>query len=536
MTAFEPIELFIADPHGEYEEFHHILRTADGELARVVDTVMGTQMTAEEKAELICLLAYPDEKIASFAKTHDSLTNAHWLEGMLEKARMIGQAVCPSRIETDSQNLGDIARDIRESLISQLHVMGDIYDRGPLPDAIMDDITAFPRLDIQWGNHDILWMGAALGEPALVATAVRICARYGNLDVLEQNYGMDLSTLRTFARTQYADDPVSVFFVKHNPGLSDEERLEVSRVQKAIAIIQFKVEAQVIARNPSFCLESRNLLGHIDFTNGTVEVDGVTLPMLDMHFPTVNPTDPYALTADEQAVLDSLIAAFTSCERLQRHIRLFLERGSLYKIDGDNLLFHACVPLNDDGTLKQVELFGTTYAGKALYDAVDRYVRDAFTQTDAAARQRGLDLLWYLWLGQGSPLFAKSKMATFELYFVEDKAARKEHKNAFYTLMDNEAVMNGILEDFSMNPETGRMICGHVPVKVKDGESPVRCGGKVLMIDGGMSKPYQKNTGIAGFSLVKDSSGMRLATHQTFCGTAEAVETNASLETTWQAV
>ena len=398
--------------------------------------------------------------------------------------------------------------------LSALHFVGDVYDRGPAPDAVMDMLAAEPCADIQWGNHDIVWMGAAAGQPGCIAHVVRICARYGNLSVLEDIYGIDLSALSKFAASAYADDPCAAFGLKGSPALSDAEQTRHVKIQKAMAIIQFKVESALIARNPSFGLQDRDLLGRVDFAHGTVQIDGQIHELLDPVFPTVDASDPCRLSAAEQEVLDALVAAFTSCEKLQRHIRVFLDRGSLYKICGDLLLFHACVPLRADGHLQDVELFGTRYRGRALFDAVDAQVRAAFTASNPEKRRRGLDMLWYLWLGPGSPLFAKSKMATFELYYVADKAARKEEKNPFYTLCDDAEVLARVFEDFGMDASRSHIVCGHVPVKVKSGENPIRCGGRFICIDGGMSKPYRSKTGVAGLSLVKDACGrLFLAAH-----------------------
>ncbi len=398
--------------------------------------------------------------------------------------------------------------------VSGLHFLGDVYDRGPAPDAVVDMLAACPHADIQWGNHDIVWMGAAAGQPGCIAHVVRICARYGNLSVLEDVYGIDLSALSEFAQRAYADDPCAAFGLKGSPALSEAEMERHVKIQKAMAIIQFKVEAALIDANPSFGLEGRKLLGRVDFAHGAIELDGKTHELLDCVFPTVDPSDPYRLSDGERGVLDALAGSFTACEKLQRHIRVFLDRGSLYKICGDLLLFHACVPLNADGSLKEVELYGRRYKGRALFDAVDAQVRAAFTAADAAERRRGLDMLWYLWLGPGSPLFAKSKMATFELYYVADKDARREEKNPFYTLCGDAEVLAGIFGDFGMDAARSRIVCGHVPVKVRDGEDPVKCGGRLVCIDGGMSKPYRSKTGVAGLSLVKDARGrLFLAAH-----------------------
>lgn len=395
-----------------------------------------------------------------------------------------------------------------------VHVLGDIYDRGPAPDAVMDALSTFENLDLVWGNHDIVWMGASLGSRACIANVVRICARYGNLSILEDTYGINLAPLRAFALKTYAEDPCVAFGLKDTSGLSEAQIEETVKIQKAISFIQFKVEAQTIAENPSFELQDRNLLHCINAEEGTVCIEGGTYALLDCVFPNIDFADPYRLSEEEAAVMDYLEQAFTHCEKLHNHIRLFLDRGSLYKIVDNTLLLHACVPLNEDGSLKEVQLFGNTYAGKALFDAVDALVRAAYTATDDAERKRGLDTLWYLWLGQGSPLFAKSKMATFELYLCEDKAIRKEVKNSFYSLLDNEAVFEQIMSDFGLDFATSRIICGHTPVKYGAGESPLKCAGHVAIIDGGMSRAYQKTSGIGGMSVLKLEDEFLLGIHQ----------------------
>ena len=397
----------------------------------------------------------------------------------------------------------------------KLHVIGDIYDRGPAPHSVMEALMDEPNLDIQWGNHDIVWMGASLGQRGCVANVVRICARYNNLSLLEETYGIDLSALRSFATSVYGNDPCSLFIPKGTSDYPAPLRHEIACIQKAIAVIQFKVEYVHSTENPHFNLEKRNLLHHIDFTAGTVEIEGATYPLLDTSFPTIDPANPYALTPEEENVMESLVAAFLSSKRLQRHIRLFLDAGSLYKIVPGALLFHAAVPLNANGSLKETCLFGRPLKGRALFDAVDASVRAAFDASASAQEQKsGRDLLWYLWLGEDSPLFTKSKMATFELYFVEDKAIRKEHKNAYYSLLEDENAMAGILRDFGLDPATCRLISGHVPVKVKDGESAVKCGGQALVIDGGMSRAYQATSGIAGFTLVHENESWTLIEHE----------------------
>ena len=412
---------------------------------------------------------------------------------------------------------------IQRLAIDRLHIVGDIYDRGPHPDVIMDTLMGYHSVDIQWGNHDIVWMGAALGQRGCIAHVVRNCARYGNLSILEDAYGINILPLATFALDAYRDDPCVGFALKGDPDLTDREREMNVKIQKAMAIIQFKVEGALIDENPAFGLEDRKLLHRIDYERGTVVLDGIEYELTDTVFPTVDPTDPYRLTPEEEAVLCRLTQAFMSCEKLQRHMRFFLEAGSLYKIDNGNLLFHACVPLNEDGSLKEVDVFGTKYKGRALYDVMERYVRAAFFDSDPEMRKRGRDLLWYMWLGEGSPLFAKSKMATFEIYLIADKKARKEVKNSFYTLIDDESAMANIFRDFGLDPATSHIICGHVPVKVKDGEDPVKCNGKVFMIDGGFSKAYQSTTGIAGYTLISNSYGFILAAHEPLTSLRAAV-------------
>ena len=567
-------ELFLSDVHGEYESFAHALRSAAGTIHRQIDELFSRDLDEDDRCSLATLVYYPEEVVArDYSETAAELllnTTIPWLGRLFarfcelrgdEQARSLLPAEFREEIgalvgipgfqvalaasaavraleEPDRMRAFAVAlcKAIQRLAVGRLHMVGDIYDRGPCPDLVMDELLTWQNMDIQWGNHDMLWMGAALGQPGCVCNAVRICARYGNLSVLEDTYGIDLEPLKSFARTAYAEDPCAAFGLKGSPAISDEEKALSAKVQKAMAYIQFKVEAQLIAENPSFGLEKRNLLHRIDYTAGTVELDGVVHELTDKVFPTIDPADPYRLTPEEERVVEQLCAAFTGCERLQRHIALFLEAGSLYTICGDTLLFHACVPLEADGSLKQVEFFGNTYAGRSLFDAVDGYVRAAFQATDPAERKRGLDLLWYLWLGEGSPLFAKSKMATFELYLIADKAARKEVKNSFYSLLEDEQVMNGILEDFGMDPATSRMVCGHVPVKVKNGEDPVKCGGKVTIIDGGMSRAYQPTTGIAGFALAKGPEGVRLATLEPFAGTQEAIDGNLELGASWRVI
>ena len=548
-------EFFASDIHGEYEAFSHILRNGSGSIRLKIDDVFGDELSKEEKRSLATLIYYPREKMElvlsqvddpeawygvmvprlvavckraarkytrsrvrkalpkDFAYIIEELMteNRHGVDKQAYYAAIIDAVI---RTDRGGALIEALCQLIQRLAIDHLHIVGDIYDRGPYPHIIMDTLMEYHSLDIQWGNHDIVWMGAALGQRGCIAHVVRNCARYGNLSILEDAYGINILPLASFALDAYRDDPCIAFGLKGNPDLSPQELEMNVKIQKAMAIIQFKVEGKLIDENPDFGLEDRKLLDKIDYERGTVMLDGVEYELTDNVFPTVDPADPYRLTPEEEDVVQRLEQAFAGCEKLQRHMRFFLEAGSLYKVYNGSLLFHACVPLNADGSLKEVDVFGRTYKGRALYDAMGRWVRAGFFDPDPDMRKRGRDLMWYLWLGEGSPLFAKSKMATFELYLIADKAARKEVKNAFYSYLDDEAVLAGIFEDFGLDPDASRIVCGHVPVKVKDGEDPVKCNGRVLTIDGGFSKAYQPTTGIAGYTLISNSYGFVLAAHE----------------------
>lgn len=426
-----------------------------------------------------------------------------------------GCVLCMSDVHGEYDTFDYLLNDWRDD-ISWVHLVGDVYDRGPAPDLIMASLMQHENADVQWGNHDVVWMGAALGQAGCIAHVVRNCARYGNLDILTDAYGIDLAPLKAFALEAYADDPCEAFGLKSDPGLPPDELQATIKIQKAMAILQFKIEAALIDEYPGFGLEDRKLLHRIDYDADTVEVDGISYELTDSRFPTVDPTAPYALTPEEARIVAYLEDAFKSCELLSAHARFLLERGSLYKICGNDLLLHACVPLNDDGTLKEVDIFGKTCKGKSLYDEAQAWVRKAFESSDPVEAKMGRDLIWYLWLGPGSPLFAKSKMATFEIYLCKDKAARKEEKNAFYKLFDEPAPYERIFEDFGLDPHKAHIICGHVPVKAKDGEDPIKADGRVICIDGGMSPAYQKTTGLMGYALVRTGERYELYAIKSF--------------------
>ena len=570
-------EVFASDIHGEHEAFEHILRNGSGAVKLRIDAAFGELLGPAEKRTLATLIYYPREKMelilgqiddeeAWYATTLLRLaavckqsagkyTRSKVRKAMpAEYAYIIEELMTESNLDVDKKAYYDGIIDavirtgsapalieamcvlIKRLAIDHLHLVGDIYDRGPAPHQIMDVLMRFHSLDIQWGNHDIVWMGASLGQRGCIAHVVRNCARYGNLSVLEDAYGINILPLASFALDAYHDDPCIAFGLKGNPQLSPADLDMNIKIQKAMAIIQFKVEGKLIDDNPTFEMENRKLLHKIDYERGTIDLDGVEYELIDKVFPTIDPSDPYRLTPEEEDVMARLEQAFLGSEKLQRHMRFFLEAGSLYTISNGSLLCHACVPLNADGTLKSVDVFGEKYKGRALYDVLDRNVRAGFFDPDPEVRRRGRDLMWWLWLGEGSPLFAKSKMATFELYLIADKAARKEVKNPFYALLDDEAVVNRIFEDFGMDPETSRIVCGHVPVKVKDGEDPVKCNGKVLTIDGGFSRAYQPTTGIAGFTLISNSHGFILAAQEPLESAAAAVEKELDIHTSQRVV
>lgn len=573
MSLPKGTEFFISDVHGEYEAFSHILRNASGTIRIKINELFGDDLSDEEKQSLATLIYYPREKMRLLLANQSDVDSwyAQTLYRLILVARYVSQKYTRSRVRKatpddfsyiitelltengdrddndayynsiissviktgQAENLiEEFCLLIRHLSIDRLHIIGDIYDRGPHPDTIIDLLESHHDVDIQWGNHDVVWMGASLGQWGCIAHVVRNCARYGNLSILEDSYGINLLPLAEFARRTYENDPCVAFGLKGNPDLTERELLMNVRIQKAMAIIQFKVEADLIDKYPSFNLKDRKLLDKIDYERGVVTLDGTEYELTDKVFPTVDPANPYALTPEEENVMKRLEQAFLGSEKLQRHMRYLLKVGSLYKIFNNNLMFHACVPLNDDGSLMEVDIFGQKYKGRALYDVLETKVRDAFSSSDNERREKGRDLLWYMWLGKGSPLFAKSKMATFELYLIADKAARKEEKNAFYKLMNDESVIDNIFRDFSMDPECSHMVCGHVPVKVKEGEDPVRCHGKVFTIDGGFSKAYQSTTGIAGYTLISNSYGFVLAAHEPFESMNAAIERGLDIHST----
>lgn len=558
-------EHFMSDLHGEYEAFSHVLRNGSGAVRKKIDDVFGHTLSNSDKRSLATLIYYPREKMEIVRKTEGDMENwykitlyrlievckttaskytrskvrkalpadyAYVIEELItEKAEVLDKEAYYDAIVDTIIEIGRaenfiiaLAELIQRLVVDHLHILGDIFDRGPGPHFIMDRLMEYHSLDIQWGNHDVVWMGAAAGHKACIATVIRNSLRYGNLDILEDGYGINMMPLATFSMETYKDDPCKIFEMKNAAKYNVlEEELE-RKMHKAITIIQFKLEGELLRRNPEFQMDDRCLLHRIDPEKGTITLSyGTVYPLTDTDFPTVNWEDPYALTEEEMEVMDRLDSAFRNCEKLQNHIRLLLDKGGLYKVYNGNLLFHGSIPLNEDGSFKEVQIYGNTYKGKELYDVLEAYVRRAFYSVDKKERERGKDILWYIWAAPNSPLFGKDKMSTFERYFIADSAAHKEKKNAYYRLLENEEVVNSMLEEFGLDPEEGHIINGHVPVHQSEGESPVKCNGKVIVIDGGFSKAYRKVTGIAGYTLIYNSYGLILSAHQPFTSTEAAV-------------
>jgi len=568
-------EHFVSDIHGEYDSFHHVLRNASGVIKNYIDELFGETLPVAEKKNLATLLYYPAQKLARIRAKIAEDDRAEWYRTQLFRMLVIAKRVASKYtwsavretfpaafafeleelIHEDAEKLHKsgyyhelidtvIALDRAEALIAaladviqrlaveQLHVIGDIYDRGSSADKIMDVLDAYHSVDAQWGNHDISWMGAASGSDACICNVLRVSARYNNLHTVEEGYGINLVPLAAFAMEHYADTDCSRFAPENWEGsrLSGQELRLIAMMQKAVTVMQLKAEAEVICRNPAFDMEDRLLLHRVDFAQGTIDVNGATHPMADADFPTVDPSDPYAMTADERVVLEKLRYSFTHSERLQRHVRFLFNQGGMYRVVNNNLLFHGCIPLNEDGSFKEVILPGIRAAGKKLLDEIETVVRKGrFAPKASSARQAGLDLMWYLWCGADSPLYGKDKMTTFERLFIEDVSLFEEEKDPYYRLRNEEAVCKRVLADFGLDPETARIVNGHVPVLVARGESPVKANGRLVVIDGGFAKAYQQVTGIAGYTLISNSQGLLLASHEPFVSMADAVENEADI-------
>lgn len=567
-------EHFLTDIHGAYETFSHVLRNASGMVRNKIDKVYQYTLDEKTKRQLATLIYYPEEKLEIIMEQEEDLENwyAITLRRLIEVARVSADkytrskvrkampedfsyiidellnehqgkkeqyfdSIIKSIISVDRANhfVIAISKFIKRLLIDRLHIIGDIFDRGPYADKVMDAIQKHHSVDVQWGNHDIVWMAAASGIRASICAVIRISARYNNLDTLEDAYGINLLPLATFAMKAYEGDECKAFIPVNTPkeNVGSTHIQLTSKMHKAIAILEMKLSGEIIKRSPEMEMDDRLLLDFINYEKGTITIDGRELKLNDTNFPTIDPKNPYKLTEEEKELAEKLRFSFLNCERLEAHVKTLFSKGATYLAHNSNLLYHGCIPLNDDGDFKEVEIHGKRYKGKALCDQFDLVSRRAFFNRNRQdKRSRDRDYMWYLWSGANSPLFGKKKMATFERYFLDDKLAHKEESNMYYKLRDDMNTSIKILKEFGLDPDKSHIINGHVPVKVTKGESPVKAGGKLFVIDGGMSKPYQKVTGIAGYTLIYDSYNLIIAEHAPFESRRKAIEEEEDIVST----
>ncbi|KUK53397.1 MAG: Fructose-1-6-bisphosphatase [Desulfotomaculum sp. 46_296] len=550
-------EHFLTDLHGEYEAFDHVMRNASGVVKRKINDVLGKTLSKNDINELASLIYYPEDKLHLVKEREINLSD--WYEvtiyRLIQVCRDASSKYTRSKVRKalppefayiiqellheDEYRFNkkeyynkiidtivglDMADDfiinisavIQRLTIDHLHIVGDVYDRGPGPHFIMDTLMKHHSMDIQWGNHDVLWMGAATGNRSCIANVVRICLRYANMDILEEGYGINLFPLATFAMDAYKDDEC----IQFKPKMSSSDTVPdssfdlLAKMHKAISMIQFKLEHELILNHPEYEMNNRLLLDKINYEENTINVDGVVYKLNDQSFPTVDPNEPWKLTEEEKSVINKLRYTFMKSEKLQEHIRFMYAKGSMYLKYNSNLLFHASIPMNPDGTFKKIRLNGVESSGKYLLDNLELWSREAYFGREN--KESSTDILWYLWCHHDSPLFGKDKMATFERYFIDDKTPHKEHYTPYYTLVDDEKVARMILAEFGLDPDDGHIVNGHVPVKAKKGESPIKANNKLLVIDGGFARAYQRETGIAGYTLIYNSYGLMLAKHEPF--------------------
>lgn len=566
-------EHFLTDIHGEYAAFTHVLKNASGVIKRKIEDIFGNTLRTNEKKRLATLIYYPELKLQHIknSKEENNINDFYriTLYQLLDLCRNVSSKYTRSKVRkalpTDFayiieellqnyENTKDkheyyneiintiisldradefivaISELIQQLVVDRLHILGDIYDRGPGPHIIIDELMLHHCVDIQWGNHDIVWLGAASGSISCIANVIRISIRYANLKILEEGYGINMLPLATFAMETYKDDPCTNFLPKISKDeiYRDRELQLLAQMHKAIAIIQFKLEGALIKRRPDFNMDNRLLLDKIDYSKGTITIDDICYPLLDSNFPTIDPKDPYKLTEDEEELITKLKTYFINSEKLQKQASFLYSKGSLYLSVNSNLLYHGCIPLDEDGNFKLVPIDNGLYKGKALLDKCDSIAREAFflgqaSDVTSAEEEYALDGIWYLWCGENSPLFGKDKMATFERYFIEDSKTHTEIKNPYFTLRNNESVCSMIMKEFDLDPSVSHIINGHVPVKATQGESPIKANGKLLVIDGGFSKAYQPETGIAGYTLIYNSYGLVLVSHEPFESIEKAI-------------
>ena len=581
MNLPKATEHFISDLHGEYDAVQHVLRNGSGNVKEKIREIFQGRLSTREMNQLATIVYYPEDKIDMIVDSLESeeeinefysltllritelcaFTVSKYTRSKVRKAipadyaYIIEELLFKDTIMTNKEDyyekiiktvisldrapelIAAISHVIQRLVVDHLHVVGDIYDRGPFPDKIIDTFMDGHELDIQWGNHDVLWMGAASGSAACMANVIRICARYNNLEIIEDAYGISLRPLITFAEMVYKEDRYEPFMPKINTEdeskIFPEEIRQIAKMNQAISIIQFKLEGEIIKRHPEFDMADRMVLDFINYETGTVKLDGKEYPMLCDYFPTVDPADPYRLSEEEMLVVERLLTGFLNSERLQKHVQFLFSKGSMYLSYNDNLLFHGCVPLNPDGSLMELPIANVKYSGKALLDKYEEVLRRGYLNRESTKRNvRSLDLIWYLWEGKASSLFGKDKMTTFERLYVADKETHIEKKNLYYEQRDNVELSYKILKEFGLDPNKGHIINGHTPVKEKIGENPLKADGKLIVIDGGFSKAYQNTTGLAGYTLLYNSFGMQLVSHQPFTSRQDAIENEKDIVST----
>ena len=572
-------EHFLSDLHGEYESFLHILKNASGVIKTKIDEIFKNVMTQDERRRLATLIYYPKEKLELIKKETENMDEFYriTLYRLIKICTVVGSKYSRSKVRKaipkeyqyiidellhSNQNSYDkdiyydkiidsiislgradafiiaISNLIQQLAVDHLHIIGDIYDRGPGPHIIIDELMKYHSIDIQWGNHDIIWMGAAAGSEACIFNVVRICARYNNLDILEEGYGINIRTITEFAMEEYGKEESSIFTPKNiDEKDSKFDQRVMEKTQQAAAIIQFKLEGKIIKRHPEYNMEDRLLLDKINYKKGKITIDGKTYHLIENYFPTIDPENSYELSAKEEEVVKKLVKSFKNSEKLQRHIQFLYSKGNIYKIYNNNLLIHGCVPMDKNGEFVTTNVNGVELKGKNYLDYVEKIAREGYFETEGSEkRENGKDFLWYLWCGKNSPIFCKDKMKTFERYYLEEKETWEEIKNPFYNFENDENVSVKVLREFGIDPKKGHIICGHIPVKFKAGESPIKASGKLFIIDGGLSKAYQKTTGIAGYTLRYSSYGLTLVAHEPFTSRENAIINETDLHSEKQLV
>ena len=572
-------EHFLSDLHGEYESFLHILKNASGVIKTKIDDIFKNDMTQSERRRFATLIYYPKEKLELIKKETANLDEFYriTLFRLIKICKVVGSKYSRSKVRKaipkdyqyiinellhSSQDTFDkesyydkiidsiislgradafiitISYLIQQLAVDHMHIIGDIYDRGPGPDIIIDELMKYHSIDIEWGNHDIIWMGAAAGSEACIFNVIRICARYNNLDILEEGYGINIRTITEFAMEEYGDKDSIIFKPKNvDEKNSQFDQIIMEKTQQAAAIIQFKLEGAIIKKHPEYEMDDRLLLDKINYKKGKIYINGKTYDLVEDYFPTINPNNPYELSMKEKDVVKKLVKSFKNSEKLQRHIQFLYSKGNIYKVFNDNLLIHGCVPMDSAGEFVKVNINGKELKGKEYLDYVEKIARQGYFEPEGSEkRENGKDFLWYLWCGKNSPIFCKDKMKTFERYYLNDKETWEEIKNPFYNFENDENISIKVLEEFGIDSSKGHIICGHIPVKFKAGESPIKANGKLFIIDGGLSKAYQRTTGIAGYTLRYSSYGLTLVAHEPFTSRENAIINETDLHSERQIV